>query len=179
MTPAALGLFSFFETIGTLSAILFIVGLLLLTAEMFMPGFGIAGITGLVLLIVAILVTAENVTEALIMTAILIVMVTLVLLFLLRSAKKGTISHRLILWSAARKEQGYSAIGDNSNLLGRDGVALTVLRPAGFGDFAGQRLDVVTEGSFIPAGTKIRIIRVEGRRIIVVPANTDRLTGQS
>jgi len=53
--------------------------------------------------------------------------------------------------------------------VGQEGVALTVLRPAGTGEFAGRRLDIVTDGDFIERGTKIKIIRTEGRRIVVEP----------
>jgi membrane-bound ClpP family serine protease len=182
MTPVALALFGFFQTIGTLSAVLFIVGLLLLIAEMFMPGFGIAGGTGLILLVIAIIITARSWTDALVMTCILLAMVALVLFVVLRSAKKGVLHRRLILWSASKKEQGFVATPDFSELVGRDGVTLTVLRPAGYADFDGQRFDVVTEGEFIPKGTPIRVIRAEGRRIIVEtapPANTAGSAGQA
>jgi membrane-bound ClpP family serine protease len=170
MPPVALSLFGFFQTIGTLSAILFIVGLLLLVVEMFIPGFGIAGGTGLLLLVIGIIITARSWTDALVMTAILLALVALFLFIILRSAKKGLLHRRLILWSASRTEQGFIATPDYSNLVGREGMTLTVLRPAGYGDFDGQRLDIVTEGNYIPKGTKISVIRTEGRRIVVEPA---------
>jgi membrane-bound ClpP family serine protease len=47
------------------------------------------------------------------------------------------------------------------------GVATTVLRPAGTADFEGVKLDVVTEGEFIDKGARLQVIRVEGRRIVV------------
>ncbi len=175
----AMGLFSFVETIDTLSAILFIAGLLLLIAEMFMPGFGIAGGAGLVLLVIAIIITARSWTDALIMTLILLAMVALVLLVVLRSAKKGVLRRRLILWSAAKKEQGYSTSDDLSSLVGQTGVSLTVLRPSGFGEFAGRRLDVVAEGSYIEKGIPIRIIRTEGPRIVVEPIQPVDQAGQA
>ncbi|MBY6278389.1 NfeD family protein, partial [Symbiobacterium thermophilum] len=56
---------------------------------------------------------------------------------------------------------------DRARLVGREGVSLTVLRPAGTAVFDDQRLDVVTEGEFIPAGVPVKIVRVEGTRIVV------------
>lgn len=164
-----MGLFSFVEGIETLQAILFIVGLILLIVEMFTPGFGFAGISGLVLLILGIILTARNAREAVVMIVILILLIAIVLAVILRSAKKGRLSKKLILWSAARHEQGFTTSEDTSSLLGKEGVALTVLRPAGSGEFEGRRLDVVTDGSFVEQGTKIKIIRTEGRRIVVEP----------
>jgi membrane-bound ClpP family serine protease len=163
------GIFSFIEAIGPLQAILFIVGLLLLVAEMFMPGFGIAGGTGLVLLIIGIILTAQTPLDAMIMIIILILLVAVVLAVILRSAKRGKLSKKLILWSAAKREDGFSAISDSSSKIGQEGVALTILRPAGTGEFDGKRLDIVTDGNFIEAGTNIVITRTEGRRIVVEP----------
>jgi membrane-bound ClpP family serine protease len=179
MTPFVMGLFSFVEAIGTLSAILFIAGLLLLVVEMFIPGFGIAGGTGLVLLIIGIIITARSWTDALIMTLILLAIIALALLVILRSAKKGVLRRRLILWSSARKEQGFSTSDDMANLVGQTGISLTILRPAGFGEFGGRRLDVVAEGSFIEKGIQIRIIHAEGRRIVVEPVQPEDPTGQA
>lgn len=165
----ATGLFSFVDNIETLPAILFIVGILLLFAEIFMPGFGVAGGTGLLLLVVGIVLTAESLFEATVMIVILLLVVAIVLWIILRSAKKGKLSKKLILWSSSRKEDGFSATSDASSLIGKEGVAITVLRPAGTGDFDGQRMDVVTEGAFIAQGTRILVIRTEGRRIVVRP----------
>lgn len=164
-----MGLFSFIEGIETLQAILFIVGLLLLIAEMFMPGFGIAGISGLVLLVLGIILTARTALEAVVMVVILILLIAIVLAVILYSAKKGKLSKKLILWSAAKHEQGFTTSEDKSDLIGKEGVALTVLRPAGTGEFEGRRLDVVTDGSFVEQGTRIKIVRTEGRRIVVEP----------
>lgn len=51
--------------------------------------------------------------------------------------------------------------------LDKKGTTLTVLRPAGTVDFDGVKLDVVSEGDFIPKDTEVKVIKVEGRRIVV------------
>lgn len=51
--------------------------------------------------------------------------------------------------------------------LGKEGTALSVLRPSGVANFDGIKLDVVSQGDFILKGTKVKIIKVEGRRIVV------------
>ena len=53
----------------------------------------------------------------------------------------------------------------NQDLVGRTGVAVTNLRPAGAADLDGERVDVVTAGEFIDPGTPIRVIDVEGFRV--------------
>ncbi|MDD2534395.1 MAG: NfeD family protein [Eubacteriales bacterium] len=162
-----LSIFSFVEAIETAQIIVFSAGLLLIFAEMFTPGIGFAGIGGFVMLIIGIIMTARTPLEALTMVIILILLMAALVAILLRSAKKGKLAKKLILWSAAKHEDGFSTNEDNSQLVGQVGVANTVLRPAGMGEFSGRRMDVVSEGSFIEAGAAITIVRVEGRRIVV------------
>ncbi len=161
------GIFSFFTGIGTLQAIVLILGLVLLIAEMFLPGFGIAGGSGIVLMIIGIILTARTPLEAFIMIVILIALIALLLAIVLRSAKKGKLSKKLILRSASRREDGFSSTADSTDLVGKEGVAISILRPSGIGEFEGQRLDVVSDGGYIEPCTKIKIVQTEGRRIVV------------
>ena len=55
-------------------------------------------------------------------------------------------------------------------LCAAEGVAVTVLRPAGMAEFDGVKLNVVSDGEFIPEGERVRVSRVEGNRIVVVKA---------
>lgn len=161
------GLFGFTENIGTIQAILFIAGLILLFSEMFTPGLGVSGIAGTILLIAGIILTAKTPLEAVIMTLILLLLLALLLFLLLRSAKKGKLSKILILRQAMTKDRGFSSTEDNSALVGKEGTAVSQLRPSGIGEFDGRRMDVVSEGQFIEAGSKITVIRAEGRRVVV------------
>jgi len=54
-----------------------------------------------------------------------------------------------------------------SYLLGKKGTAVTPLRPAGIMEVEGSRFDVVSEGSYVPAGAPVEVVKVEGRRIVV------------
>lgn len=172
MTSVLIGLaqlLDFVKNVETLPAILFVVGLLLLASETLTAGFGVAGGLGLLILIAGILLTAETLWQAFVMFAILLILVALVIWVLLRSAKKGRLAKKLILWTATRKEDGFSASAETTDWVGREGTAVTPLRPSGIGEFDGNRMDVVTEGAFIAAGTPIRVARTEGRRVVVRP----------
>ncbi|MEI8078804.1 MAG: NfeD family protein, partial [bacterium] len=59
------------------------------------------------------------------------------------------------------------AVDEAADLVGRDGVALTGLRPAGIAEIAGRRLDVVSSGDLIPRGATVRVIAATGGRIVV------------
>ena len=64
-------------------------------------------------------------------------------------------------------EDGYRSIEDLAVFMDKEGIATSVLRPTGIADFDGVRLNVSSEGDYIPAGTKVRIIKVEGAKILV------------
>ncbi len=66
---------------------------------------------------------------------------------------------------------GPAKAGDTplSDLIGEAGVALTSLRPAGKAEFAGQPRDVVTEGEFVEKGTRVEVLAVHGRQVVVAP----------
>jgi membrane-bound serine protease (ClpP class) len=56
---------------------------------------------------------------------------------------------------------------EQSSLLGSTGVALTQLRPSGMASINGQRVDVVAETGLIERGTPIKVVQVEGVRVVV------------
>jgi membrane-bound ClpP family serine protease len=162
-------LFSFVEGMATLQILIFVAGMLLLLVEAFNPGFGIAGGLGLVLMIVGIILTARNAFEVMVMLGLLLLLVAFLLFLVLRSAKGGMLYRRLILKSSATRQEGFAAVPEDTTLVGKEGVVLTQLRPAGTGEIDGLRMDIVSEGAFIAAGTRIQVVRVEGRRIVVAP----------
>ncbi len=96
-------------------------------------------------------------------------LVAFLLFLVLRSAKGGMLYRRLILKSSATRQEGFAAVPEDTTLVGKEGVVLTQLRPAGTGEIDGLRMDIVSEGAFIAAGTRIQVVRVEGRRIVVAP----------
>ena len=109
--------------------------------------------------------------EALILSLVLFALLALVILLAIHSAKRGKLSKKLVLRSAATREEGFSAADASPELVGKEGIALTALRPAGIGEFDGERLDVVSEGGFIQAGVKIKIVFSQGMRIVVKPVD--------
>ncbi len=159
--------FSFAAQISPFAATCFILGILLLLVEMIHPGFGVPGITGIALLFLGVFLSARTWSEVLALTLIILGLIGLALSFVFNSAKSGYLSKKLILQQKSVKESGYVAVADQSELLEKEGTALTVLRPSGKADFDGTIIDVVTEGDFIPEKSKIRVIKVEGSRVIV------------
>lgn len=156
-----------FSGLGWIAAICLLAGLVCVIIEMFHPGFGVPGILGSVLLLIGVILYAKTLIQALIMIIIILAILGVALTIVLQSASKGHLARHLVLHDSLDESEGFSNPGDLEYFVGSEGVTLTVLRPAGTADFEGVKLDVVSEGDFIPKDTTVKIIKVEGHRIVV------------
>ncbi len=160
-------LVSAFAGFELIPLICIIAGIVFVIVEMFHPGFGAPGIIGVILLVAGVILYAQTLLQALIMIAIILAILGAALTVVLQSAIKGRLSKHLILNNSIDDDIKFSAFDDLGYLIGSDGITLTVLRPSGTADFSGVKLDVVSEGEFIPKGTTVRIEKIEGNRIVV------------
>lgn len=158
------GLFAGF---GWLAMLCLIAGLVSVIIEMFHPGFGAPGIIGAILLITGIIIYSKSLLQALIMFIIIIAILGIALAIVLQSASKGRLARHLVLYDSLEKDSIPSFNGDMEYFLGSEGTTQTILRPAGSADFNGVRLDVVSDGEFIPENTAVKIVKIEGHRIVV------------
>jgi membrane-bound ClpP family serine protease len=156
-----------FAEIGLMAALCLIFGLVLVIFEMFVPGFGIPGLCGVGLLMAGILLTARTIGEVLFLTVLLGVIIGINLVIIWRSATKGKLAKTVVLKQTLDKTAGFSGTADYSDFLNQKGIAQTPLHPAGTANFAGVKLDVVSEGEYIQSGATVQVIKVEGRRILV------------
>nr|MBR4281181.1 hypothetical protein [Clostridia bacterium] len=150
--------------------ICFVVGIGLLILEAFMPGFGAAGITGVILEVITLVLTwfEHGPVATLGMLLIVLLVLTIAISTSLRSITKGRLSKSSLVHSETESnEEGYRSIQDLAVFMDKEGTATSVLRPTGIADFEGVRLNVSSEGDFIPAGTQVRIVKVEGAKILV------------
>ena len=148
----------------------FLMGIGLLIAEVFMPGFGIAGITGVVLELISIVLIyfRHGGLAALGMTIVSLAVMAVTISIAIRSASKGKLSKSpIILTERETVAEGYSATADMDIFLWREGQTTTVLRPTGMAEFDGVKLNVITDGEYIPKGTQVQITKIEGARVVV------------
>ena len=158
---------AFFTGITFWSLILLILGLCFLVAELFHPGFGAFGILGLIAFGLDILISSRTLAQGLLFTAIAALIVLIFLIIGARLIVKGRMPKKLILKEENGGTQGFYATEDNTALMGKRGTAVTVLRPAGMALLDGDRVDVVTRGEFIEKDAPLRVVEVEGGRIVV------------
>lgn len=158
--------------------LIFIIGVLLIAAEIFViPGFGVAGISGIVLVVGGLTMSLldnkdfdfEQVSGKDLGEAIFIVLIGLVLGFVLVIWLSNKIGHRGIFRKVALNKDLEDAISspDLSALIGKEGIAATVLRLSGKVIIDGEFYDAVSESGFIEKGEKIRVIRFENAQVYV------------
>jgi membrane-bound serine protease (ClpP class) len=153
--------------VGWAVLILFLAGLTLLIIEAFAPGFGVPGIGGIICIIISIVMASTTTAGAIVSLLISLVLSVIALVLILKYAPRSKHFDRIILSTELIKESGYSSTEKNDHLIGQEGMVLTYLRPSGTIQVNGDILDVVSEGAFIEAGSKVKISKVEGRRIVV------------
>ena len=145
-------------------------GAALMIVEVFLPGFGLPGISGIILEVVTIVLTYvwHGGLAALGVTLIILAVVGIVISLALRSVNKGRLSKSpIILNEEESTADGYVATRDMEVFLGKEGVTTTVLRPAGMAEFDGVKLNVVADGEYIPKDVRVRVDHVEGARVVV------------
>ena len=148
------------------AAICLLAGFILVTIELFTPGFGVPGISGLALLTLGIVLTwiHYGVAAGLSVTLISLALAGISISISIKSAANGKIARSALFLKSVTPPADDE---ENKAFEGREGVTATALRPIGVAEFDGVRLNVVTEGEFIDRGATVRVIRVEGGRIIV------------
>jgi membrane-bound serine protease (ClpP class) len=184
-------------TAGWLEVVLFVMGLVFLGMELFvLPGFGVSGLTGILLVIVSLVMASQNfavpdtgpkmntlVVNLLVVTG---AMAAVIVSAIVLSTYFGTIPivNQLALRPPAIDEEsaaevagvspvatalkgGSAAVPEVPLHVGEIGVADSFLRPAGKAVFADESYDVVTEGTFIEKGASVKIIKIQGVKVVV------------
>lgn len=167
----ALGLFFYGHMIAGLAGleavILLVLGIVLLIAEFFVPG-GILGVLGAISILVSLFMTGYNVTHMAMSIAIALILAITVAVILYRriGLEKGIFRH-IVLTDRTTTDLGYVSTEVRDELLDQEGIAVTPLRPTGVVMIGNERVDVVSEGHFIEKGKKVKVVHVEGLRVVV------------
>lgn len=152
---------------GMEAIVLLILGIVLIIAEFFVPG-GIVGILGIGSVVASLFISGQDIghMSMSIGIAFLISIIAFVILFRTMGMEKGIFRH-IILKDKTSTELGYVSTVNRLELIGLEGETITPLRPSGTARFDEEHLDVVSEGRFIQKEQAIKIVKVEGSRIVV------------
>lgn len=160
---------------GLEEVILLGLGVLAVGVEVFLlPGFGVAGVLGALLIGAAIVLamlgnfpTGGDVLQALAVLGTSIFITLAIAYAWFRHLPNSRRFAGLIHQDSAQSAEGYVSALPRGDLIGKIGTAVTDLRPAGVATVAGERVDVVTEGGYLDAGARVEVVRAEGYRHVV------------
>ena len=150
-------------------------GAIALAVEVFvLPGFGVAGVLGALAIVASMVLammgahpTAGDTAQALaVLGASVFITLAVIYAWLRHLPNSGRFSG-LLLRGAVHKSQGFVSAPSRGDLIGQDGVAVTDLRPSGTARVGGERLDVVTEGEYVPQGSRVQVVQSDGYRHVV------------
>lgn len=152
---------------GAESIILFVLGITLLVIELFVPSFGILGLLGGASLIAGVTLAASDPMTAFISLLIALVVAAIIVILFAMTNKGRGIWNKFILREKLTTEEGFISADEKVSLLGKEGVSINALRPAGTVQIGDDRIDVVTTGEFIEANRPVKVIKAEGTWVVV------------
>jgi membrane-bound serine protease (ClpP class) len=161
--------------------IVFLVGILLIALEVFMiPGFGLAGVSGLILTIGGLslvminndvfdfsFVPSGEVFTAVFTTLIGLLGAVIVMFFGGVRFTESNFFRRVALLDVQNAKEGYTSNFHSRSYMGEQGTAYTVLRPSGKILIGEVVLDASTRGEFVEEGETIKVIGEEGTSLKV------------
>jgi membrane-bound ClpP family serine protease len=171
-------------TVNWLEVLLFLAGAACLLLELFiLPGFGIFGLGGGLLIIASLILASQTfifpqneyevpqLLSSMMVISGMLVGFTAAAIFARRFLPHVPMLNQVILApvTGAELEQldRREALADFSHLLGQAGVTTTPLAPSGKARIGADHLDVMTEGEFVPRGTAVTVARVRGSQVVV------------
>ena len=165
------------ELASVLEILMFVIGLGLLLAEIFIiPGFGIAGISGIILIFASIFlsligskpfITMESISIAVIQLSAALIFALVGIFLLAKYLPKSKMFNKLVLSESEKAEHGFVSYPSERELIGKEGIAYTTLRPGGTAVIDGKKVDVVADSEYIDKDKKVKVLRVEGIKVVV------------
>lgn len=148
------------------TGILFL-GIVLLLLEIFIPGFGVFGFLGIIMVFASIIMMSSSMTNTIVFSFIAIIIIGIFSYFAFNRLKKRKAPGSLFLDTTLNKKEGFISATEKNMYLYKEGVTKSYLRPFGKIEIDGEVLDATSENVFIPKDTKIMVVKVESNKMIV------------
>lgn len=155
----------------TTTILLYGAGIALIVAEIFIPSLGFLGMAAALCLLGSIAMAfAEDPTTGAVLLGITAILVPVMMTFGIKLFPKTPIGKRMTVRGYSF-EDGAGTDRRDADLVGATGTVESVLRPAGMARIDGRRVDVVSRGEVIEAGTAIVVVETSGNRVVVARAD--------
>lgn len=163
--------------------VIFVLGVILLAVEIFaIPGFGVAGISGIALMMAGLTLSlignvgfnfdftgTETIAKAFFTVVVSLVLGTVVAFFLGKRFLEGGLFSKLVLNTVQDRKEGYVSVKDETKkLVGTFGQAHTDLRPSGKIEIEEEIYDATALTGYIEKGSKVKVVRFESAQLFVV-----------
>jgi len=146
-------------------------GAVAIILEVFVPSAGIIGIAGLGSIVASIVIVYQRLGNLAgsIYLAVVLVLVPVFIVLYFRFFPRSPVGRWLISQDRQDRSRGYASFTPEKyvDLTGKEGISLTVLRPVGTILIDGQKYSAVTGGEFIEKDKTVKVVKVEGSRIVV------------
>ena len=156
-----------YQGLNLFTVFLYVLGLILLLVEAMFPGFGIAGTTGIILVIASIVMISSSVIQGLLIIIGTAAIVALLLVALIKLGWAKKYVKYFVLKTEQSSKDGYISNNQYAKYIGKRGIVITPLRVAGTIMIDDVKLDVVSEGGFISKGAVVEVLKTDGSGIFV------------
>ncbi len=148
-----------------------VIGVAAIIVETLLPAGGLVGVAGLGAIVASIVVVFNRfgATAGGIYLAATLVVVPVAVIVYFKYFPRTFMGRRLILGDSQKREEGYASYTEEryAGLVGKEGLSLSILRPAGTVLIDGRRYSAVTAGEYVEKDRPVRVVKVEGSRIVV------------
>ncbi len=148
---------------------LFLGGVLCIVIEMLAPTVGLLAGLGLAMMLYSVVLALGGDANAMYALLASVGLAIALFLLLLKRLPSSRLWQKVVLRDMSTAERGFVSAAPRETLLGQAGTASTDLRPAGSATIGGAPVDVVSEGGYIPRGTPVTVVAVNGSRVVVRP----------
>lgn len=146
---------------------IFFVGIICIGVEILLPTVGLLAGIGVAAMLYSIVLALGGDINALYAMLISLAVAILIFIVILKRLPSSRLWNKLVLKDSTSDEKGFVSAAEHKNLIGKEGVVLSDLRPAGTALIDKIPVDVVSEGRFISKGTTIIVIAAFGSRVVV------------
>ena len=155
------------DEISLMSVLLFSIGVILVIIELFVVG-AVLGILGFIAIIGSFILVGDNLLIMGAIIAVALILTTIEWVILVKGFnRKIPFFEKVILRDSTNKGSGYTSHDDRSHLIGKVCTTFTALRPSGIILVDDDRIDAVSDGNFIQKDQQVKIVQVEGTRVVV------------
>lgn len=171
LTIALFGFFYYQNSIhnvaDNMTIVTFVMGISLLAIEIFIPSFGVIGIIGTILTVYSVLDSYENSEIGIAVLVLSSLAIILTVTIYVKLGFSNNLFDTFVLKNENSSDRGYNSKKDYRDLVGKNGISKTILRPTGRVEIDGNTYDAKSDSDFIGKDKEIEVVAIRDGHIVV------------